>query len=234
MTEALVVCPDAAERRTLVAILKYGRITASTARSTTHATNLLRRRAIDVVLLGAASHPEPVAFVRELRARTDRPMIAVSASLDELTAVAMLDAGADDIVRDPVGVEELLARVRASIRRCIRDEDQQPIVTDDFTMYLADRRLVLADGTEVLLSPTEWRLIEVLAARAGHLVSRHDVLTAVWGPQRAHKTQYLRVYMAGIRRKIEPEPASPRYFVTVPGLGLRFETQPATAEQPAS
>ena len=106
-----------------------------------------------------------------------------------MNTVALLDAGADDVVYDPVGVEELLARVRALMRRCTRgnDGDLAPIVTDDFTMYLADRRLVRAPGTEVILSPTEWRLIEVLVQRAGRLVTREDALAAVWdraGPTR--------------------------------------------------
>jgi two-component system KDP operon response regulator KdpE len=233
MNAALVVCADTAHRRSLVAALRFGNLDVATARSNAQTTNLLRRRTIDVVLL-AASQEDAVASVRELRSRTDRPLIVVSSPINELSTVALLDAGADDAVGETVGVEELMARVRALIRRCARDDDHEPIVTEDFTMYLADRRLVRADGGDVTLSPTEWRLIEVLVQRAGHLVTRQDALAAVWGPSHANKTHYLRVYMTGIRRKIEPEPANPRYFLTVPGLGLRFVSQPAATQQTAS
>jgi two-component system KDP operon response regulator KdpE len=233
MSAALVVCADTAERRRYAAALRSRDMEVVPARSRAQATSLLRKRTVDVVLF-AASQPDAIASVRDLRSRTDRPLIAVSAPVGELTTVALLDAGADDVVCEPVGVEELLARLRARLRRCARVEDREPVVTDDFTIYLADRRFIRADGSEMTLSPTEWRLIEVLVHHAGHLVSREDVLTAVWGPSRAHKTQYLRVYMTGIRRKVEPEPAHPRYFVTVPGLGLRFVSDPITVRQPAS
>jgi len=230
---ALVVCADTAERRPLVAALRYGDMDVVTARSNAQASSLLRRRAIDVVLF-AASQPDAVAGTCDLRSRTDRLLIAVLAPADELRTVELLDAGADDVFCAAIGVEEMLARLRALVRRCAREQEHEPIVTDDFTMDLSDRRFIRADGTEITLSPTEWRLIEVLVQRAGRLVSRRDVLTAVWGPSLADKTQYLRVYMAGIRRKIEPEPACPRYFLTVPGLGLRFVAQPLAAEQSAS
>ncbi|MGO9876564.1 MAG: winged helix-turn-helix domain-containing protein [Acidimicrobiia bacterium] len=235
MTTALVVCGDTTERRRLVAVMRSGDMDVVTARSNVPASSILHRRTIDVVLLAAAGS-DPVSVVRDLRSRTGRPLIAVSAPVNELNTVALLDAGADDVVYEPVGAEELLARVRALMRRSIRgnEGDFAPIVTDDFTLYLADRRLVRASGTEVTFSPTEWRLIEVLVQRAGHLVMREDALAEVWGPSRADKTQYLRVYMTAIRRKIEPVPAHPRYFLTVPGLGLRFVPQPTTERHSAS
>jgi len=236
MTTALVVCRDATERRRLVAAMRYGDMEVVTARSNAQAAAILQRRTIDVVLLAAAGS-DRVSAVRDVRSRTGRPLIAISAPVDELHTVALLDAGADDVVYEPVEVEVLLARVRALMRRCNRggeEGDLAPIVTDDFTLYVADRRLVRASGTEVTFSPTEWRLIEVLVQRAGHLVTREDALAEVWGPSRADKTQYLRVYMTAIRRKIEPVPAHPRYFLTVPGLGLRFVPQPATERHSAS
>ena len=103
-------------------------------------------------------------------------------------------------------------------------------------MHLADRRFVRSDGIEVTLSPTEWRLIEVLVQHAGHLVTREELLASVWGPQAASKTQYLRVHMASIRQKVEPDPSRPRYFVTIPGLGLRFESDggPASGDADAA
>jgi two-component system KDP operon response regulator KdpE len=95
-------------------------------------------------------------------------------------------------------------------------------------MHVADRRFVRPDGAEVTMSPTEWRLIEVLVQHAGHLVTREELLVSVWGPQAASKTQYLRVHMSSIRQKVEPDPARPRYFVTVPGLGVRFDAEGGT------
>jgi two-component system KDP operon response regulator KdpE len=97
------------------------------------------------------------------------------------------------------------------------------VATDHFSIDLADRRLRMADGSEVRLTPTEWRLIELLVTRAGHLVTQEDLLSKVWGPTAIDRGDYLRVYIAGIRRKLEPEPSHPRYFITAPGLGLRFD-----------
>ena len=137
--------------------------------------------------------------------------------------VDCLDAGADDYVALPFDPEELLARLRAVLRRTELAEDEPPIVTDDFTIELAERRVV-RHGTEVSLSPIEWKLIEALARRAEHLVTREELLASVWGPDAVEKPQYLRVHMASIRQKLEPDHAHPRYFVTAPGLGLKFVT----------
>ena len=167
--------------------------------------------------------------VDELRARTDAPIIVVSDVDEPARNVALLDAGADDVVRRPFDPEELLARIRAVARRVTPPEEERPIVTPDFVLYLGDRRFVRADGGEVPLSPTEWRLIEVLVHHAGHLVTREELLVSVWGPQAASKTQYLRVHMSSIRQKVEPDPSRPHYFVTVPGLGVRFEADGGSA-----
>jgi two-component system KDP operon response regulator KdpE len=115
------------------------------------------------------------------------------------------------------------------MRRTQHDDEEVPIITEDFIIDFAERRVERPDGSEVQLSPIEWKLIESLAHRAGHLVTREALLEATWGPDAVDKAQYLRVYMASIRRKLEPDRSRPRYFVTAPGLGLRFDPSPAAA-----
>lgn len=133
--------------------------------------------------------------------------------------LVIVDAADDDAA---AAVCELGARTGISVFP-VSDQEERPITTADFTVHLADRRWVRADGVELRLTPTQWKLAEVLLRAAGHLVSQEELLARVWGPRAAGKTDYLRVYMTAIRRKVEPDPAHPRYFITVPGLGLRFE-----------
>jgi two-component system KDP operon response regulator KdpE len=223
MRTVLVFDADLVSRRRTMSAMRYGGFEVRIAHSVAEAHRLLRRNRYEALIVDPGTGAESAPVVAEFRSRTDAPIIAVSASEDQAYKVALLDAGADDYVTRPFDPEELLARVRAVSRRVPKIEDAEPIVTPDFTMHLADRLLVSNDDTEIALSPTEWRLIEVLANHMGHLVTREELLVSVWGPQAANKTQYLRVHMASIRRKIEPEPSHPRYFVTAPGLGLRFD-----------
>ena len=138
--------------------------------------------------------------------------------------VDALDAGADDYVTKPFGMDELLARLRAAVRRSAAagPEDEPIVKTASFTVDLAAKR-VLRDGAEVHLTPTEWGLLEVLARNAGKLVAQKQLLRDVWGPAYEKETHYLRVYLAQLRRKLEPEPARPRHLLTEPGMGYRFE-----------
>ena len=230
MSTALVLDADKVSRRRMVSALRYGGFEVKHAGNLDAACRLLRRNRFAAILVDPAAGAEAASLVEELRARTDAPIVAVSASNEQAFKVALLDAGADDYVTWPFDPEELLARVRAVARRVVHLEDQRPIVTADFTMYLADRRLVRDDDTEVTLSPTEWKLIEVLVRHMGHLVTREELLVSVWGPHATNKTQNLRVHMANIRQKVEPAPSHPRYFVTVPGLGLRFDAADTIAE----
>lgn len=237
MSTVLILDTDLASRRRTISAMRYGGFDAKSAQSLEQARRLLRRNRYAAVIVDPGETADAPRLVEELRAQTDAPIIAVSASDDQPRKVAILDAGADDFVSHPVDPEELLARVRAVMRRVAQLEDARPIVTADFTMHLADRRLFLSDDTEVTLSPTEWRMIEVLVQHAGHLVTREELLASVWGPEAADKTQYLRVYMASIRRKVEPDPSRPRYFVTAPGLGLRFDAEgaiPADEREPVA
>jgi len=136
--------------------------------------------------------------------------------------VEALDAGADDYVTKPFGMNELLARLRAAARRAMPGPDEPVVATADFTVDLAAKRVTLASGDEVRLTPTEWQLIEVLARNRGRLVTSQQLLHEVWGPAYGAETHYLRVYMAQLRRKLEPDPAKPRHLITDPGMGYRL------------
>ena len=159
-----------------------------------------------------------------LRGWTSLPIIVLSARTDSTDKVDALDAGADDYVTKPFGMDELLARLRAAVRRAaVAGPEDEPIVqTASFTVDLAAKR-VLKDGAEVHLTPTEWGLLEVLARNAGKLVAQKQLLRDVWGPAYEKETHYLRVYLAQLRRKLEPEPARPRHLLTEPGMGYRFQ-----------
>ncbi|MCG8928364.1 MULTISPECIES: response regulator [Lentzea] len=159
-----------------------------------------------------------------LRGWTTLPIIVLSARTDSTDKVDALDAGADDYVTKPFGMDELLARLRAAVRRsAVAGPEDEPVVkTASFTVDLAAKR-VLRDGAEVHLTPTEWGLLEVLARNAGKLVAQKQLLRDVWGPAYEKETHYLRVYLAQLRRKLEPEPARPRHLLTEAGMGYRFE-----------
>ena len=160
--------------------------------------------------------------IRSLRRWTAVPIVVLSARDSEFDKIGALDAGADDYVSKPFGMGELLARLRAALRRPAAAAEQPAVVTPDFTIDLSAQRLITPQG-DTKLTPTEWHLVEVLVRRAGRLVTSRDLLQAVWGPEYGEETNYLRVHMAHIRRKLEPEPSRPRYFHTEPGLGYRFE-----------
>src|SRR5215216_4745162 len=150
-------------------------------------------------------------------------IIVLSVREREADKVAALDAGADDFVTKPFGINELLARLRAAVRRATSTGEQVPIVhTPDFRVDLAAKQVV-RDGKEVRLTPTEWQLVELLVRNPGRLVSQRQLLHEVWGPKYRDETNYLRVFIAQIRRKLEPDPAHPRYFITEPGMGYRYQ-----------
>ena len=188
----------------------------------------------DAVRLAADHHPDAVILdlglpaisgvdvIRGIRGWSEVPIIVLSARDSEHDKIAALDAGADDYVTKPFGMGELLARLRAALRRNVPTGEAAVIETPDFTVDLAAKR-VTADGGEVRLTPTEWNLVEVLVRNGGKLVSGRQLLQEVWGPQYGEETNYLRVHMAHIRRKLEPQPSAPRYFITEPGMGYRFE-----------
>jgi two-component system KDP operon response regulator KdpE len=188
----------------------------------------------DALRLAADHHPDAIILdlglpgisgvevIRGIRGWSEVPIIVLSARDAEHDKISALDAGADDYVTKPFGMGELLARLRAALRRNVPIGEAAVIDTPDFTVDLAAKR-VTANGGEVRLTPTEWHLVEVLVRNGGKLVSGRQLLQEVWGPQYGEETNYLRVHMAHIRRKLEPQPSTPQYFITEPGMGYRFE-----------
>jgi two-component system, OmpR family, KDP operon response regulator KdpE len=184
--------------------------------------------------LAARNHPDLVILdlglpgmdglevIRGLRGWTRVPILVLSVRDGERDKVAALDAGADDYVTKPFGMDELLARLRAALRRAAPTDEAAEVVTPDFTVDLAAKR-VLKGEEEVRLTPTEWEIVEVLVRNPGRLITQRQLLHEVWGPQYSTETNYLRVYMAQIRRKLEPDPSRPRYFITEARMGYRFE-----------
>ncbi|NKQ56478.1 response regulator [Amycolatopsis sp. K13G38] len=160
-----------------------------------------------------------------LRGWSAVPIIVLSARSDSPDKVQALDAGADDYVTKPFGMDELLARLRAAVRRsAVSTSDGMDAVvrTDSFTIDLAAKK-VLRDDREVHLTKTEWGVLELLVRNRGRLVSQKQLLREVWGPAYETESHYLRVYLAQLRRKLEQEPSRPRHLLTEPGMGYRFE-----------
>jgi len=163
-----------------------------------------------------------VAVVEGIRGWSKVPVIVLSARHQEQAKVQALDAGADDYVTKPFGMDELLARVRAALRRAVPAVEEPVVRTDAFTVDLVARR-VTRDGADVRLTPTEWHVLEVLVRNPGKLVPHRQLLQEVWGPRYESETNYLRVYLAQLRAKLEPDPARPRHLLTEPGMGYRFQ-----------
>jgi two-component system KDP operon response regulator KdpE len=164
-----------------------------------------------------------IEVIQALRGWTGVPIIVLSGRATGGDKVAALDAGADDYVTKPFGVEELLARIRAVTRRAVAPDGGGPAVrVGAWTVDLADRR-VTGEGGEVKLTPTEWKLLEAFVRHPGKLIGQRHLLTEVWGPASTGDTSSLRLYLNRLRRKLEPDPSRPRHLLTEPGLGYRFE-----------
>ncbi len=160
-----------------------------------------------------------VEVLRRIRARSAVPVVVLSARHESDDKVEALDEGADDYVTKPFGIDELMARIRAAVRRGSGTLDQLPaLITSDFSLDFATCTAT-AGGADVHLTPTEWRLLAELARRRGQVVPHEALLRAVWGPQYGRESNYLRVYANQLRRKLEPEPARPRWLITEPGIG---------------
>ncbi|WP_427887654.1 response regulator [Kribbella sp. GL6] len=164
-----------------------------------------------------------VDVIRGLRGWTDAPILVLSGRTDQTDKVEALDAGADDYVTKPFGIDELLARMRAVLRRSNIAQDQPMVTVGGIAVDLAAKRVTLETGEDIRLTPTEWHLLEVLVRNPGKLLSQRQLLTEVWGPGYETASGNLRFYMGQLRRKLEPDPARPKHLLTEPGMGYRFE-----------
>ncbi|AOT61475.1 response regulator [Streptomyces rubrolavendulae] len=226
MTRVLVVDDEPQIVRALVINLRARAYEVDSAPDGATALALAAQRQPDVVVLDLGlPDMDGVEVIRGLRGWTRVPILVLSARQTSDEKVGALDAGADDYVTKPFGMDELLARLRAAVRRAepVRGDAEVVVVeTDGFTVDLAAKK-VHRGGRDVRLTPTEWHLLEVLVRDAGRLVSQKRLLQEVWGPSYGTETNYLRVYMAQLRRKLEADPSHPRHFITEPGMGYRFE-----------
>jgi two-component system, OmpR family, KDP operon response regulator KdpE len=226
MTRILVVDDEPQLLRALGTNLKARGYDVDLAPTGEAALKLAARKHPDLVILDLGLPGiDGVEVLRGLRGWTSVPVIVLSVRETERAKVDALDAGADDYVTKPFGMDELLARMRAALRRATPGEEEAVVETPDFTVDLAAKRVTRGTG-EVRLTPTEWHLVEVLVRNPGRLVTQRQLLQEVWGPQYEKETNYLRVYLAQIRKKLEPDPARPRYFLTEARMGYRFTPSP--------
>ncbi|XUL86753.1 response regulator [Streptomyces galilaeus] len=226
MTRVLVVEDDPQLVRALVINMQARQYGVDAAPDGATALRLAAMRQPDVVMLDLGlPDMDGVDVIKALRGWTRVPILVLSARQASDEKVAALDAGADDYITKPFSMDELLARLRAAVRR-VEDVPLAPattlVTTDDFTIDLLAKKVTRA-GHDIRLTPTEWHLLEILITNPGRLVTQKFLLQEVWGVSQSNKTNYLRVYMAQLRRKLEGDPSSPRYLITEPGMGYRFE-----------
>ncbi|MFD9188923.1 response regulator [Streptomyces phaeochromogenes] len=226
MTRVLVVEDDPQLVRALVINLQARKYGVDPAPDGATALRLAAARQPDVVVLDLGlPDMDGVDVIRALRGWTRVPILVLSARRASDEKVAALDAGADDYVTKPFSMDELLARLRAAVRRTETAplaEETATVTTDDFTIDLLAKTATRA-GRDIRLTPTEWHLLEILVTSPGRLITQKHLLQEVWGVSQSNKTNYLRVYMAQLRRKLETDPSHPRYLITEPGMGYRFE-----------
>ncbi|MFJ9378065.1 response regulator [Streptomyces sp. NPDC101455] len=226
MTRVLVVEDDPQLVRALVINMQARRYGVDAAPDGATALRLAAARQPDVVMLDLGlPDMDGVDVIKALRGWTRVPILVLSARQASDEKVAALDAGADDYITKPFSMDELLARLRAAVRR-VEDVPLAPtttlVVTHDFTIDLLAKKATRG-GHDIRLTPTEWHLLEILVTNPGRLITQKYLLQEVWGVTQSNKTNYLRVYMAQLRRKLEGDPSSPRYLITEPGMGYRFE-----------
>jgi two-component system KDP operon response regulator KdpE len=223
MTFILVVDDEPRMVRTLTINLRARDYDVESAGDGRSALQIMAERPPDIIVLDLGlPDMQGVELLRRVRETSMVPVIVLSARQESDDKVEALDAGADDYVTKPFGMDEFLARVRAAARRAGADAEALPTVaTTDFILDFANYRATRGDQ-EVHLTPTEWRLLTVLAAAPGHLVTHAALLRAAWGPSYGRESNYLRVYANQLRRKLEPDAGRPRYLITEPGIGYRL------------
>src|SRR5215469_3060088 len=236
VTTVLVIDDEPQILRALRINLRVRQYDVHTAGTAGEALELAARHRPDLVILDLGLPDlDGVEVIHGLRGWTEAPIIVLSGRADSTDKVEALDAGADDYVTKPFGMDELLARMRAVSRRAGSEGDTPQVRLGDLVVDLAAKRVMRApagarhdhDGNgAVRLTPTEWHLLEVLLRNPGKLLSQQQLLAEVWGPGYADATGNLRLYMAQLRRKLEPDPARPRWLLTEPGMGYRYQPDP--------
>lgn len=224
MTTILVVDDDPAIVRTLAINLRARDYQVQVAHDGRTALQVLAEESPDLVLLDLGLPDlDGVGVLRRLRATSTVPVIVLSARHSSDDKVEALDLGANDYVTKPFGVEELMARIRAALRQAPTGVGSEGRVVTTSTLRLdLGEHLAELNGAPVHLTPTEWRMVDTLTRQPGALVRQGDLLREVWGPSYDKESNYLRVFMAQLRRKLEVEPSRPRHFLTEPGVGHRF------------
>ncbi|MFI9162774.1 response regulator [Kitasatospora aureofaciens] len=222
MSEILIVDDEPAILRTLRINLSARQYAVRTAATGGEALDRAAHSAPDAVLLDLGLPDlDGMDVLRGLRTRSAMPVIVLSGRSDAADRIGALDAGADDYLTKPFLMDELLARLRAVLRRPLGAVPPERAVIGDCTVDLA-ATTVLGPGGPVRLTPTEWRILGLLLANPGRLVPGRQILCEVWGPAQETRGNYLRVYLAGLRRKLERDPARPRHLITEPGIGYRY------------
>ncbi|MET8132074.1 MULTISPECIES: response regulator [unclassified Streptomyces] len=226
MTRVLVVEDDRRLVRALLINMQARGYGVDAAPDGTTALRIAAARRPDVVLLDLGlPDMDGTDVIRALRGWTRVPILVLSARRAFDEKVAALDAGADDYITKPFSMDELLARLRAAVRRTETPAlapETVLVTTDQFTVDLAAKKATRA-GRDIRLTPTEWQLLEILVCNPGRLITQRRLLQEVWGVSVGNRTNYLRVYMAQLRRKLEADPSHPRHLITEPGMGYRFE-----------
>jgi two-component system KDP operon response regulator KdpE len=237
VTRVLVVDDEPQILRALRINLRVRQYEVLTAATGAEALEVAGRHPPDLVILDLGLPDlSGLEVIEGLRGWTSVPIVVLSGRADSADKVEALDAGADDYVTKPFSMDELLARMRAALRRSGPPEDAPQIKLGDLVVDLAARRVSgrrVPDGPggDIRLTPTEWHLLEVLLRNPGKLLSQQQLLTEVWGPGYASATGNLRLYMAQLRRKLEPDPARPQWLITEPGMGYRFQPDPVNGTE---
>ena len=222
MTRVLVIDDEPSILRALRINLTARNYEVSTASDGASGLAAVSRERPDVLILDLGlPDMDGTDVIHGVRGWSSTPIIVLSVWDQEQQKVAALDAGADDYVTKPFGMDELLARLRAAVRRSAPAPDEPVVTTPDFTVDLAAKRVTRDGEGDIRLTPTEWQLLEILVRNRGRLVTQRQLLQEVWGPAYESESNYLRVYVAQLRRKLEPEPSRPRYLLTDPGMGYR-------------
>ena len=230
----LVVDDEAQIRRVLRSTLSFRGYTISEATSGEEAVELIRKHKPDLILLDVnLPGMSGVETCREIRRSSDTPIIMLTVRNAERDKVVALDAGADDYVIKPFGIEELLARVRASLRRHPSPDALAPFVSKDFSVDFEQRRVTVG-GAEVHLAPKEFQVLRHLIVNQGKPVSHRRLLQSIWGPEYGEETENLRVVINQLRKKIEKDPSQPKYILTEPWVGYRFQPPRSAAAKSAN